>query len=113
MARTTYKTTKFVRNAQQDITQFTVKSTSAVGRATVKVVTWPVRAIRGGPGSSADPLANHGTDPTGPEPIIVGALPGESAEPAVADTHLDPAPDLDPSATRVVASDSEDPASLR
>ncbi len=108
LARTTYKTTKFVNNTTTDLTRLAVKSTRAVGRATVKVVTWPVRAIRGGPGSSADPLANHPIEPTGPEPVIEGAIPSESEDHAMASRQ-----DLDASATRVVATESDDAASMR
>jgi hypothetical protein len=48
-----------------------------VGKATVKIITWPIRAIRGDPKPEAKAVARGHSEPSGPEPVIAGHLSTE------------------------------------
>ena len=84
-------------------TKFVVKTTVDVGKAGVKVVTWPFRAIHGNTQAKADNLARASTQASGPEPVIAGHLSTEdrAVKPAAGPVILDEEP-------RVLAAEPDD-----
>jgi hypothetical protein len=90
-------------------TKFVAKSTVAVGKAGVKVVTWPVRAIRNrGSRSKADALAQRHSVASGPEPIVAGHVSSDGGVKTV--TNVPRTPEDGP---RVIANEADDGVRLR